>query len=130
MSSTVVFGCAPDMTTGARSSSPLSSVTPTVWPSITSIDRTAAPVRMTAPADSADRAIAIEIAPMPPFTCPHSPGTPSISPSSWWSRLYAVPGVRGPAHTPTTPVEAIAPLKASCSNQSSSRSPTDIVITR
>jgi hypothetical protein len=41
-----------------------------------------------------------------------------------------VPGVRGPAHTPTTPVEAIEPFSRSSSNQSSSRSPTDIVITR
>ena len=38
-----------------------------------------------------------------------------------------MPGVRGPAQTPTTPLEAIEPLSASCSNQSSSRSPTDIV---
>ena len=42
---------------------------------------------MTAPNDSALRAIDIEIEPMPPLTCPHSPGTPSISPSAWWSRL-------------------------------------------
>ena len=41
-----------------------------------------------------------------------------------------MPGVRGPAQTPTTPVEAKAPLIASDSNHSSSRSPTDIVITR
>ena len=53
----------------------------------TSIDRTDAPVRMVAPDASALRAIAIEIAPMPPLTWPHSPFTPSISPSSWWSRL-------------------------------------------
>ena len=83
MSSTVVFGCAPDMTTGAKISSPVSSVTPTVWPPETSIDRTAAPVRMVAPEASALRAIAIEIVPMPPLTWPHSPLTPSISPSSW-----------------------------------------------
>ena len=38
-----------------------------------------------------------------------------------------MPGVRGPAHTPTTPVEAIEPFSPSCSNQSSSRSATDIV---
>ena len=87
MSSTVVFGCAPDTTTGAKISSPVSSVTPTVWPPDTSIERTDAPVRMVAPDASALRAIAIEIAPMPPFTWPHSPFTPSISPSSWWSRL-------------------------------------------
>ena len=106
----MVFGCAPDMTTGARSSSPVSSVTPTVWPSDIDVDRPhGAPVRIDGPAASALRAIAIEIAPMPPFTWPHSPGTPSISPSSWWSRLYAVPGVRGPAHTPTTPVDAMRP---------------------
>ena len=41
-----------------------------------------------------------------------------------------MPGVRGPAHTPTTPLDAIAPLNASYSNQSSSRSPTDMVMIR
>ncbi len=41
-----------------------------------------------------------------------------------------MPGVRGPAHTPTTPVEARQPFSASFSNQSSSRSPTDIVMRR
>ena len=41
-----------------------------------------------------------------------------------------MPGVRGPAQTPTTPLEAIAPLNASHSNQSSSRSPTDMVMIR
>ncbi len=41
-----------------------------------------------------------------------------------------MPGVRGPAHTPTTPLDAKLPLSASFSNQSSSRSPTDIVIMR
>jgi hypothetical protein len=44
--------------------------------------------------------------------------------------LYAVPGVRGPAHTPTTPVEARQPLIASSSNHSSRRSPTDNVMSR
>ena len=38
-----------------------------------------------------------------------------------------MPGVRGPAQTPTTPLEAIEPFRPSCSNQSSSRSATDIV---
>ena len=87
MSSTVVFGCAPETTTGAKISSPVSSVTPTVRPPDTSIDLTDAPVRIVAPEASALRAIAIEIAPIPPRTWPHSPLTPSISPSSWWSRL-------------------------------------------
>ena len=35
--------------------------------------------------------------------------------------------MRGPAQTPTTPVEAIEPLSPSSSKWSSSRSPTDIV---
>ena len=38
-----------------------------------------------------------------------------------------MPGVFGPAQTPTTPVEAIEPLIASCSKYSSSMSATDIV---
>ena len=32
-------------------------------------------------------AIASEIAPMPPITCPQAPFTPFSSPSAWWSRL-------------------------------------------
>ena len=39
------------------------------------------------PTPRRDFAIACEIAPMPPLTCPHSPATPSISPSAWCSRL-------------------------------------------
>jgi hypothetical protein len=65
---TVVRGCVPEATSGARISSPLSSVTPLTRPPDTSIERTPAPVRIVAPADSALRAIACEIAPMPPFT--------------------------------------------------------------
>ena len=38
--------------------------------------------------------------------------------------------MRGPAQTPTTPLDAKLPFIASFSNQSSSRSPTDIVIMR
>ena len=41
-----------------------------------------------------------------------------------------MPGVRGPAQTPTTPLEAVEPFKPSSSKWSSSRSPTDIVNTR
>ena len=115
---------------GAWISSPLSRVTPLTRPAL-HVDRVhRRAVRIVAPEASALRAIAIEMAPMPPRTWPHSPLTPSSSPSAWWSRLYAVPGVRGPAQTPTTPVEAQAPLRTSDSNHSSSRSPTDIVITR
>ncbi len=36
----------------------------------------------------------------------------------------------GPAQTPTTPLDAYAPLSSSVSKKSSSRSPTDIVISR
>jgi hypothetical protein len=66
-------------------------------PSATSIEATSAPVRTTAPCARAARASARLIAPMPPRTCPHAPPAPSSEPSSWWSRLYAVPGVYGPA---------------------------------
>ena len=41
-----------------------------------------------------------------------------------------MPGVRGPAQTPTTPLDAKLPFMASFSNQSSSRSPTDMVMSR
>ena len=41
-----------------------------------------------------------------------------------------MPGVYGPAHAPTTPLDANAPLSSSVSKWSSSRSPTDIVISR
>jgi hypothetical protein len=130
-SRTVVCGCAPESTTGARSSSPSSSVTPvTAPPALTSIEATGALVRTVAPWAHAARASARLIAPIPPRTWPQAPGRPSSEPSPWCSRLYAVPGVRGPAHTPTTPVEARQPLSASSSNHSSSRSPTDIVISR
>ena len=105
-------------------------MTPTARPLEISIEATSAPVRITAPAASAERASAWLIAPMPPITCPQAPGTPSSSPSAWWRRLYAVPGLRGPAQTPTTPVEAIEPLRPSSSKCSSSRSPTERVKTR
>ena len=94
------------MTIGAVISSPSSSVTPTTRPPATSMLVTAAVVRIVAPNARAEAAIDSEIAPIPPRTWPQAPLTPSSSPSSWWSRLYAVPGVRGPAHTPTTPVLA------------------------
>jgi hypothetical protein len=105
-------------------------VTPATRPPRTSIEPTWASVRIAAPAARALAAIDSEIAPIPPRTWPHDPATPSSPPSQWWSRLYAVPGVRGPAHTPTTPVVASAPLIASELNHSSSSSPTGIVITR
>ena len=53
----------------------------------TSIDATSASVRTTAPCASAERAMAAEIAPMPPRTWPQAPLTPSSSPSSWCSRV-------------------------------------------
>jgi len=82
-SRTVVRGCAPDTTSAASIRSPDSSVTPVTRPSRTSIERTGASVLMVAPAASALRASAWEIAPMPPRTCPHRPLTPSSSPSAW-----------------------------------------------
>ena len=86
-SRTVVFGCAPEATIGARSSSPSASVTPTTAPLRTSIEATSAPVQISAPALSAERAIALLIAPMPPITWPQAPSIPPHSPSAWWSRL-------------------------------------------
>ena len=62
----VVLGWAPEATIGARISSPSARVTPTTRPSRTSIEATGAPVRISAPAASAERAIAWLIAPMPP----------------------------------------------------------------
>ena len=72
---------------GARSSEPSARVTPMTLPSRTSMDATSASVRITAPAASAERAIAVLIAPIPPKTCPQPPGMPSISPRAWWRRL-------------------------------------------
>ena len=83
----VVLGWAPEATIGARISSPSARVTPTTRPSRTSIEATGALVRISAPAASAERAIAWLIAPMPPITWPQPPEIPSISPSAWWSRL-------------------------------------------
>jgi hypothetical protein len=82
-----VRGWAPETTSGAWISSPLSSVTPVTRPSRMSIDRTGALVRMVAPRLCALRAIASEIAPIPPLTWPQAPGTPFSSPSAWCSRL-------------------------------------------
>ena len=72
---------------GARISSPFARVTPTVRPSRMSMEATSASVRIVAPADSAERAIAWLIAPIPPITWPQTPGMPSSSPSAWCSRL-------------------------------------------
>jgi hypothetical protein len=81
-------------------------VTPVTRPPVTSMLATGAFVRISAPKARALAAIALEIEPMPPRTWPQAPLTPSSSPSAWCSKLYAVPGVRGPAQTPTTPLDA------------------------
>ena len=115
-------------TTGARSSSPFSSATPTARPPRTRIFFTRASVRISAPNDSAERRIASETPPMPPCWKPHEPRWPSpTSPIEWWSITYAVPGSSGPAHVPITPFTVSIALIASDSNQSSSRSVTLIV---
>ena len=49
----------------------------------TSIEATSASVRISAPAASAERAIAALIAPMPPTTWPQAPSMPPHSPSAW-----------------------------------------------
>ena len=48
----------------------------------------------------------------------------------WCAITYAVPGSYGPAQVPITPLTASAPLTCGDSNQSSSRSAIDIVISR
>ena len=62
---------------------------------------------------------------------PQLPRWPSpTSPIEWWAITYAVPGSYGPAQVPITPLTASAPLTCGDSNQSSSRSAIDIVISR
>ncbi len=58
---------------GRATARPMSSVTPLTRPPLTSIEATAASVRITAPDARALAAIDSEIAPMPPRTWPHSP---------------------------------------------------------
>ena len=88
-------------------------------------------MRTSAPNDSADRRIAPATAPMPPSGKPQLPSWPSpTSPIEWWAMTYAVPGSKGPAQVPITPLTARAPLTSGDSNQSSSRSAMLIVISR
>src|SRR6185437_10698757 len=119
-------------TTVAVSSSPLSSTTPLAWPvwSIW-ILATRALVLIVAPNSVAALAMALATAPMPPSGKPQLPSRPSpTSPIEWCAITYAVPGSYGPAQVPITPLTAGAPLICGLSNQSSSRSAIDIVISR
>ena len=64
-------------TTGARISSPLSRATPTARPPRTRILATRAPVRISAPKDSAARRQASDTPPIPPSWYPQDPRWPS-----------------------------------------------------
>jgi hypothetical protein len=89
---------------------------------------TRASVRISAPNASAAPRIASLTAPIPPCWKPHDPRWPSpTSPIEWCSITYAVPGSSGPAQVPITPFTVSIALIASDSNQSLSRSLTDIV---
>ena len=96
--------------------------TPTARPLRTSTRATSASVRISAPADCAERFRASLSAPIPPRTKPHRPRTPPTPPITWCSSTYAVPGDDGPPLVPMTPSVARASLSSSDSNQSSSTS--------
>ena len=124
-------GWAPDTTSGARICSPLSSVTPVTRP-LSHVDRAH---RRAGPDRGARRPRRCARSPARWRPCRRARGPTGRSrPRARRARGGAgcrpSPGCAGPAHTPTTPVEAQAPLSTSDSNHSSSRSPTDIVITR
>ena len=69
-------------------------------------------MRITAPRLRAESAMAFETAPMPPRTNPHNPRWPFTPPMQWCSRIYAVPGERGPPLAPITP--SVASVTLSC----------------
>ena len=130
-SSTVVRGCAPETTSGARSSSPLSSVTPVMRPPVTSIERTGGAgadrraVRLGAPRERrADRAhSALDVAP-----CTRD--AVQLAEVVVEQVVRGAGRPRAPPRRPPRLSMRYVPLMASVSNQSSRRSPTDIVITR
>ena len=126
-----VRGCRLVTTTLAVSRWPFSSSTPAARPLLSRIRLTRASVRISAPTARAAFAIASETAPMPPSAKPQLPRWPSpTSPIEWWAITYAVPGSYGQAQVPITPLTASAPLTCGDSNQSSSRSAINIVISR
>ena len=118
-------------TTGARNSSPPRSVTPRARPRETSIRATGAPVRTVAPCARAAAASARVRPPIPPSGNPHCPSWPSPTSPMWWCAItYAVPGERGPAHVPITPLTDSTPCISGDSKKSSSRSAMLIVNSR
>ncbi len=125
------MGCAFDTTRLARTSEPSESSTPTERPLPAMATRcTSAPVRISAPADSAARAMALETPPMPPRTQPQAPACPATSPIQWCISTYAEPGDIGPHHAPITACVASAPFTRSSSNHSSRKSAALIVNSR
>ena len=124
-------GCSEVTTTLAVICWPFSRMTPAARPPESRSWLTFAPVRISAPFSRAAPAIASATAPMPPSWKPQLPRWPSpTSPIEWCAITYAVPGSYGPAQVPITPLTASAPLTCGDSNQSSSRSAINIVISR
>ncbi len=126
-----VRGCSVLTMVPALISSPLPSATPTARPFSTRTRLTGALSLTSTPKPRAAASIASDTAPMPPSAKPQLPRCPSpTSPIEWCAITYAVPGSYGPAQVPITPLTASAPLTWDDSNQSSSRSAIDMVISR
>ena len=118
-----IFGCVVVTTTSAKSSSPSSRTTPVARPEWIVIP---AHVRLRAHEHAVGLRrfrMAVVTLPMPPSGNPHDPMGPSPTlPMLWCAITYAVPGDRGPAHVPMTPLTDKTPLRASDSKWSSRRS--------
>ncbi len=126
-----IFGCAVVITVGAAISVPSASTTPVTAPARVLMRATAASVRMSTPNERAAAASAWVTPPMPPRGKPHAPMCPSpMSPTWWWAMTYAVPGLRGPAQVPMTPLTESTPFMASDSKWSSTMSAMLSVISR
>ena len=108
------------------------STTPVAGPSRTSMRATAASVRTVDAERRAPRRAAPAVtAPMPPSGKPHEPSWPSpTSPILWCAITYAVPGERGPAQVPMTPLTDEHAVHRGDSKYSSSRSAMLIVNSR
>src|SRR5437899_2776611 len=105
----VRFGSALLRTAVPSTMVPSASSTPTARPFRTRIRRTVELVRMSAPKARAARAIASEIAPIPPRIQPHAPFKPPTSVSVWCPRTNAVPGDDGRTSNPGNRVCPWAP---------------------
>ena len=93
----VRFGSALDSTRRAWISSPSARTTPVARPPRIAIRATVVPVRIAAPASRAASAIRAVTTPIPPGTKPQPRPPPEPPDAASCSRLYAVPGVDGPA---------------------------------